>query len=294
MLPSPDEFAALVVAYPEIPDLAQSVSAEEAGRMIRIQPSSIRIPADGDGPRTWRLDTLVAWRASLPGRGSNAGRPPADIGPLLAELRERVLGDGTSKPLTVVRVQELLGLGAPLARRVYVEFTGRQPVHGRVAGNLKGEGRPAGCGVGPGALAGLIALRKRGNAYAIRNVPGPARISNLFVKCRPARQGSPEMSPAGRAATCRRGTPQFHGAGELSEFLPRSYHDSNGVPHAASASGDRGRLKRCGFNGIEEVFAPVAQPGDLDTAPQPPDVDGLSLYFQHSRQFCGGKQGIAC
>jgi hypothetical protein len=132
MLPSQDEFAALVAAYPDVPELPQSVPAEHAGRMIGIQPSSIRIPADGDGPRTWRLDTLVKWRASLPGRGYGAGRPAADIAGYVARLREHIADD--SERLTVVRIMGLLDIGKPTARKVYEEFAGHPPVRGRLAG----------------------------------------------------------------------------------------------------------------------------------------------------------------
>jgi hypothetical protein len=133
VLPTPEEFAALVAAFPDIPDWCWhlTVSAGKAGEMIGIQPGSIRIPRDAPGGQ-WLLGTLVQWRASLPGRGSGPGRPPADIPALVAELRERVTGE--DGPLTVTRVSELLGRGRPLARRVYAEFTGHEPVRGRLPG----------------------------------------------------------------------------------------------------------------------------------------------------------------
>jgi hypothetical protein len=133
VLPSPDEFAALVAAFPEIPELPQLISAEQAGEMIGIKPSSIRIAQDAPGG--WRLDTLVAWRAGMPGRDSSPGRPPADTDWFVAVLRDSV-PESDRGSLTVVRVRELLpGLGKVLARRVFTEFTGREPVRGRVAGN---------------------------------------------------------------------------------------------------------------------------------------------------------------
>jgi hypothetical protein len=130
-LPSPEEFAQLVAAFPDIPDLPQPVPAEHAGPMIGIQPGSIRIPRDT--PDGWRLDTLVAWRASLPGRGHGAGRPPVDTESLVARLRERVPEDG--ERLTVLRVMELLDVGRRPARRAFTAFTGQEPVRGRVAGD---------------------------------------------------------------------------------------------------------------------------------------------------------------
>jgi hypothetical protein len=134
MLPSREEFAALVAAYPDIPELPESVPAGHAGPMVGIKPSSIRIPSDGDRPGEWRLDTLVRWRALMVGRGHGAGRPPADTAALVDALRERVAEDAGER-LTVVRVRELLGVGPWLARRVYVEYTGEEPFLGRLPGN---------------------------------------------------------------------------------------------------------------------------------------------------------------
>jgi hypothetical protein len=132
-LPSPEEFAALVAAYPDVPELPQAVPAEQAGQMVGIQPLSIRIPRDAPGG--WQLGTLVRWRASLPGRGHNAGRPPADTAGFVALLRDRVAEDEVEH-LTVTDVAELLGLHPKgrVARRAFVELTGRDPVHGRIAG----------------------------------------------------------------------------------------------------------------------------------------------------------------
>jgi hypothetical protein len=124
VLPSRDEFAALVAAFPEIPELPQPVTAEQAGEMVGIKPSSIRIPQDAPGG--WRLDTLVAWRAGMPGRDSSPGRPPADTGGLVAALRDSVPEEAV-KRLTVVEVAKLFNIGEVLARRVYVEFTGEEP-----------------------------------------------------------------------------------------------------------------------------------------------------------------------
>jgi hypothetical protein len=134
-LPTPEEFAALVCAYPDIPDWCWhlAVSADKAGEMIGIQPGSVRIPRDAPGGR-WRLGTLVEWRASLPGRGAGPGRPPADTAALAAMLRERLPADDGA-PLTVLLVSELLEVGRPLARKVYREFTGHEPVRGRLPGN---------------------------------------------------------------------------------------------------------------------------------------------------------------
>ena len=131
-LPTPEEFAALVEAWPDMPGWPRDlpVTADDAGEMIGIQAGSIRLLRDA--PCGWRLGTLVKWRASLPGRGAGPGRPPVDIVPLVSRLRERAAAE--SAPLTVTRVGELLEIGRPLARRVYVEFTGQEPVRGRLAG----------------------------------------------------------------------------------------------------------------------------------------------------------------
>ena len=133
-LPPPEEFAELVAAWPDIPGWTWhlTVSADKAAEMIGIQPGSIRIPRDAPGGR-WLLATLIAWRASLPGRGHNAGRPPTDTAGHVAALREQIAEDG--EPLTVVRVMRLLDVGRDVARRVYVEFTGSEPVLGRLPGN---------------------------------------------------------------------------------------------------------------------------------------------------------------
>jgi hypothetical protein len=127
-LPSPEEFAALVAAYPDIPDLPQPVPAGHAGPMIGVKVSSIRIPRDA--PDGWQLGTLVGWRASRPGRGHNAGRPLTDTTGLVDQLREQVAGE---ERLTVTRVMELLGVTHRIARRVYVAYTGEEPVRGRLA-----------------------------------------------------------------------------------------------------------------------------------------------------------------
>jgi hypothetical protein len=134
-LPNPEEFASLVAAWPDIPDWTQylTVSADKAAEMIGIQPGSIRIPRDAPGGR-WLLATLIRWRASLPGRGHGAGRPPADTTALVAALRERV-AETEGRRLTVLLVSELLDVSPRIARRVYVEFTGEEPLVGRLPGN---------------------------------------------------------------------------------------------------------------------------------------------------------------
>jgi hypothetical protein len=134
-LPSQEEFADLVAAWPDTPDWTRhlAVGADKAAWMIGIQPGSIRIARDAPGGQ-WLLSTLIQWRASLPGRGHNAGRPPADTAGLVAALRERVRAESGER-LTVVRVMELLNVGKPLARKVFVEYTGAEPVRGRLAGN---------------------------------------------------------------------------------------------------------------------------------------------------------------
>lgn len=146
MLPSKEEFAALVAAYPDVPEMPQMVSATYAAHLIGISESSIRIPAAARPERVrdagrfapagawrqYRLGDLVKWRAELPGRESNPGRPPVETAGLLAELRKRL--EGTDGRVTVAGIRKALAdrdVGRDLARRLYVELTGEEPARGR-------------------------------------------------------------------------------------------------------------------------------------------------------------------
>lgn len=150
MLPSPDEFAALVAAYPDVPKFRRKVSAAQAAELAAMpvsavlaahkraesarargtwrsgmMPEPVKPPASAGGvsrpgpePRYWWwLSDLIEWRA-VPSRGAGGGAPPSlDYSELL--LKAIALAEAIEPfPLTSNRLRDELGLGRGPANKV--------------------------------------------------------------------------------------------------------------------------------------------------------------------------------
>jgi hypothetical protein len=139
MLPSPDEFAALVAAYPDIPPLPGLATAAEAAVLAGISSNGVleahrrakaartagtwrrgMMPEQAHlSPLRWALEDLVEWRA-VPSRGAGGGRPPFDDG-YYEELQKRARAlqrEIDPRQLSSNLLYERLGLSRPVARRL--------------------------------------------------------------------------------------------------------------------------------------------------------------------------------
>jgi hypothetical protein len=138
VLPTPEEFAALVAAWPDVPEIPVLVTIEEIAAFTGVAVSGVEsarrktVRAHRAGthhaglmpePDTtlpvlrWRIDAVVRWRAAVAsGEWKTGGRPPADISGLLPQAREIIAELG--RPVNANELRHRLGIPYSQASRV--------------------------------------------------------------------------------------------------------------------------------------------------------------------------------